>query len=442
MNERNRFIKKSGKYFLFFCLMAFGALVFFPQRTQAAITTQTTNTGFKLSGTGNVDLEYGDGNFIYYLDYSLPDVMNGKMDYKVDISITFHTTDPEMIPKSVELSLDYNNFSLHPNGANTCRTQKTFSTEYDFDMMEIEFNYGGQWLPQDSLDFSLNVNVQENRKKPEVKINPLTTSDKYEKTSEPFLVTVNDPYVMDPAKDKSQYSVRISDPSVAKISSIQNTGTTVEGGSQLNINVYFLKSGSAELIFKYQDVTAKQKFTVKRTQIFVPDSLTLHIGETPTLASRIGKIGGGSLTIKQIKSSNQAVVSVSGSSLIAKKTGVAKITAVINGKKQTIIVTVTKKPVPKPTLNQLKVSYTGYKYYPSTSKLYLKFRFKNNSKSTITKVTLKYVIPLDEHVTRTKTFSITIKPGKTVNKTLDVGKMIDAPDGKVSVKCLKFWYRS
>lgn len=95
----------------------------------------------------------------------------------------------------------------------------------------------------------------------------------------------------------------------------------------------------------------------------------------------------------------------------------------------------------KPTLNQLKVSYTGYKYYPNSAKLYIKTRLTNKSKATITKVTVKYTIPISEDVVRSKTFSVNIKPGKTVNKQIYIGKVISHPYQKVKVKALKYWYK-
>ena len=76
----------------------------------------------------------------------------------------------------------------------------------------------------------------------------------------------------------------------------------------------------------------------------------------------------------------------------------------------------------KPTAKQLKVSCRGFQYDNDTAKLYLKLKLKNTSSYTIT--------------------SVTINPGKTVNKTVYVGKMTQQPYKSPKVKCLSFWYRS
>ena len=76
----------------------------------------------------------------------------------------------------------------------------------------------------------------------------------------------------------------------------------------------------------------------------------------------------------------------------------------------------------KPTAKQLKVSCSGFQYDNDTAKLYLKLKLKNTSSYTIT--------------------SVTINPGKTVNKTVYVGKMTQQPYKSPKVKCLSFWYRS
>ena len=76
----------------------------------------------------------------------------------------------------------------------------------------------------------------------------------------------------------------------------------------------------------------------------------------------------------------------------------------------------------KPTAKQLKVSCRGFQYDNDTAKLYLKLKLKNTSSYTIT--------------------SVTINPGKTVNKTVYIGKMAQQPYKSPKVKCLSFWYRS
>ena len=96
----------------------------------------------------------------------------------------------------------------------------------------------------------------------------------------------------------------------------------------------------------------------------------------------------------------------------------------------------------KPTAKQLKVSCRGFQYDNDTAKLYLKLKLKNTSSYTITKVRMEYEIPIMEDGTITQTFSVTINPGKTVNKTVYVGKMAQQPYKSPKVKCLSFWYRS
>lgn len=96
----------------------------------------------------------------------------------------------------------------------------------------------------------------------------------------------------------------------------------------------------------------------------------------------------------------------------------------------------------KPTTKQLKVTYRGFEYDNDTAKLYLKLRLKNTSSYTITKVKMGYEIPIMEDGTITQTFSVTINPGKTVNKTVYIGKMTQQPYKAPKVKCLSFWYKS
>ena len=96
----------------------------------------------------------------------------------------------------------------------------------------------------------------------------------------------------------------------------------------------------------------------------------------------------------------------------------------------------------KPTAKQLKVTYRGFEYDNDTAKLYLKLSLKNTSSYTITKVKMGYEIPIMEDGTITQTFSVTINPGKTVNKTVYIGKMTQQPYKAPKVKFLSFWYKS
>ena len=246
---------------------------------------------------------------------------------------------------------------------------------------------------------------------------------------------MDDPYVLDPLKDTSKYSVSISDSSVGKV-----TGITPRSGDSVDVNVYFYKAGSAEFIFKYGNQTRKVSFTVLKTVITVAKSISLKVGDTTMFSSYVFKTGGGSITIKKVKSSNKKIVDAAGGFIIAKKPGTAKVSALVNGKRRTITVIVGKKSAPKPTLKQLQVKVTGYKYYPTSGKTYYRTKFTNKSKSTITKVKLKFTMTINETMTRTKTFKVNIKPGKTKTMTLNIGKLIADPSN-IKVKCLRIWYK-
>lgn len=246
---------------------------------------------------------------------------------------------------------------------------------------------------------------------------------------------VDDPYVLDPLRDASKYSVSISDPSVAKV-----TGITPGSGDSADVSVYFYKAGSADLIFKYGNQTKKISFTVSKTVITVASSISLKVGDTTMFSSYVFKTGGGSVTIKKVKSSNKKIVDAAGGFIIAKKPGTAKVSALVNGKRRTITVIVGKKSAPKPTLKQLQVKVTGYKYYPTSGKTYYRTKFTNKSKSTITKVKLKFTMIINEQMTRTKTFTVNIKPGKTKTLNLNIGKLISNPSN-IKAKCLNLWYK-
>ena len=54
---------------------------------------------------------------------------------------------------------------------------------------------------------------------------------------------------------------------------------------------------------------------------------------------------------------------------------------------------------------------------------------------------MKFTMTINEEMTRTKTFKVNIKPGKTKTMKLNIGKLIADPSN-ITVKCLKFWYKS
>ena len=179
---------------------------------------------------------------------------------------------------------------------------------------------------------------------------------------------------------------------------------------------------------------------------FAPTEPSLYVTKEGTVTSADVEICendyySADVTIKKVKSSNKKIVDAAGGFLIAKKPGTAKVSALVNGKRRTITVIVGKKPAPKPKLKQLQVKVKGYKYYPDSGKTIYTTRFTNKSKSTITKVKLKFTMTINEEMTRTKTFKVNIKPGKTKTMKLNIGKLIADPSN-ITVKCLKFWYKS
>lgn len=151
-----------------------------------------------------------------------------------------------------------------------------------------------------------------------------------------FQAFIEDPYYDSAWRDTSKYSFSISDPSVAKV-----TGVTPNGGG-VDIKVYFLKSGSADLIMNYQGQTKKLGFSVAKTVIYTPGAATLKVGDSTTFANYVTKNGGGSVSIKKLKTSNKKIVSVAGGFITGKKPGTARVSALVNGKRRTIVFTVKK----------------------------------------------------------------------------------------------------
>ena len=275
------------------------------------------------------------------------------------------------------------------------------------------------------------MEVQENRKKADLTLS--APESIYEKTTGTFLAFIEDPYYDSAWRDTSKYSFSISDPSVAKV-----TGVTPNGGG-VDIKVYFLKSGSADLIMNYQGQTKKLGFSVAKTVIYTPGAATLKVGDSTTFANYVTKNGGGSVSIKKLKTSNKKIVSVAGGFITGKKPGTARVSALVNGKRRTIVFTV-KKVVPKPSLKQLQVKVKGYQYYPYSRKTYFQTRFTNKSKSTITKVKLRFTVTLNETMNVTKTYKVNLKPGKSKTMRLYAVKPITNPSN-IKVKCLRLWYK-
>ena len=401
MSLRNYFYR-FGKYILTFFFVTLLMVLFGPLQAQAAITKEVTTDGFKLSGTGSMNVWDGD-EFRYYIGYQIPH--EDSMDYKVDVTMTFQSS--SLTPGRASVYLDDDSIPLYSNGGTVLQGSATFSKSDEMELMEIFVNYDS-FPSEQNVDFSITVNVRENRKNADIAIYP--PENNYDKTTGMFLVTVDDPYVFYSNKDSSKYSVSISDSSVAQV-----TGITPKSNDSFEVSVYFAKAGSS--------------------------SISLKVGDTTMFSNYVFKTGGGSITIKKVKSSNKKIVDAAGGFLIAKKPGTAKVSALVNGKRRTITVIVGKKPAPKPKLKQLQVKVKGYKYYPDSGKTIYTTRFTNKSKSTITKVKLKFTMTINEEMTRTKTFKVNIKPGKTKTMKLNIGKLIADPSN-ITVKCLKFWYKS
>ena len=418
---------KKKKNFVLFWLLAFALLILFPTYTQAAIRTTKLQDGFRLSGKGSY-YSGGTGEYVQFLNYQTPS--GGMMDYQYSVSMTFSS--PEEVPDDIIIELDDSIFHLYPQSDTVFANNGSISIEGELAVLEISCFYFNNQPDVDTIDFQFDLTAKENCKNIETSIFGPTSG--YEVTNQQFTFTVDDPYLTGSLK-ASMFDASISNTSVAKI-----TNSTLDlATASMIYDVTFLKPGSADLTVKYQGQTTSASFTVLKTVLTIPDDITLKVGQTAWISSYVSKTGGGKLTIKKVRSSNKKVLAAGGGFLEAKRTGTAKITAVFNGKKKVISCTVYKK-VPKPTVKQLKVKAVGYKYYPSSRKLYIQTRFTNNSARTITKVKLRYDMELSETVTKTKTFNVNIKPKKTKTLNIYVGNLIDRPY-KTRVKCLKFWYK-
>lgn len=313
MSLRNYFYR-FGKYILTFFFVTLLMVLFGPLQAQAAITKAVTTDGFKLSGTGSMNVWDGD-EFRYYIGYQIPH--EDSMDYKVDVTMTFQSSG--LTPGRASVYLDDDSIPLYSNGGTVLQGSATFSKSDEMELMEIFVNYDS-FPSEQNVDFSISVNVRENRKNADIAIYP--PENNYDKTTGVFLVTVDDPYVFYSNKDSSKYSVSISDSSVAQV-----TGITPKSNDSFEVSVYFAKAGSTEFIFKYENQTKKVTFTVAKTVITVSSSISLKVGDTTMFSNYVFKTGGGSITIKKVKSSNKKIVDAAGGFLIAKKPGTARVSA-------------------------------------------------------------------------------------------------------------------
>ena len=134
---------------------------------------------------------------------------------------------------------------------------------------------------------------------------------------------------------------------------------------------------------------------------------------------------------------------VSGQKLIPKKPGKATISAVINGKKQSIRITVKS---PAPTYDQLKSKKAGLIYDRYSGKCYVKIKFTNKSQRTITKVQLKTTLFFDDawddmKPVKKKNVKVNIKPGKSQTVKIYFGKYPVLAPNRWKYEILQFWYR-
>ena len=161
---------------------------------------------------------------------------------------------------------------------------------------------------------------------------------------------------------------------------------------------------------------------------FMRDFVTVH-GKEPS--------------IKKIMSSNKKIIKVSGQNLIPKKPGKATISAVINGKKQSIRITVKS---PAPTYDQLKSKKAGLIYDRYSGKCYVKIKFTNKSQRTITKVQLKTTLFFDDawddmKPVKKKNVKVNIKPDKSQTVKIYFGKYPVLAPNRWKYEILQFWYR-
>ena len=161
MKKKNSFIRKAAEYMALLCSVAFALLLFFPKQTEAAITKQVTQSGFKLSGTETWNYgDYSDENYRYPIYYRGTQTENG-MDYKCKVSLTF--ANKAQTPYYASLYLDDNPIYLDSNGSNVLYTETSFTAEGSLNVLEISFMYMD--TPSGDIPFTISMEVQENRKR-------------------------------------------------------------------------------------------------------------------------------------------------------------------------------------------------------------------------------------------------------------------------------------
>ena len=239
-----------------------------------------------------------------------------------------------------------------------------------------------------------------------------------------IVATISDPDLSKiPA---SKVSATSSNPSVLKVIDKYNIDfANYHPNMDIGIEIEAMKAGKATLTIQYK----KKKGTMLMGyHYFMRDFVTVH-GKEPS--------------IKKIKSSNKKIIKVSGQKLIPKKPGKATISAVINGKKQSIRITVKS---PAPTYDQLKSKKAGLIYDSYSGKCYVKIKFTNKSQRTITKVQLKTTLFFDDawddmKPVKKKNVKVNIKPGKSQTVKIYFGKYPVLAPNRWKYEILQFWYR-
>ena len=242
----------------------------------------------------------------------------------------------------------------------------------------------------------------------------------------------------------SKVSATSSNPSVLKVIDKYNIDfANYHPNMDIGIEIEAMKAGKATLTIQYKTIVKKLDITVKKSTAFIKKKKgTMLMGYHYFMRDFV-TVHGKEPSIKKIKSSNKKIIKVSGQKLIPKKPGKATISAVINGKKQSIRITVKS---PAPTYDQLKSKKAGLIYDSYSGKCYVKIKFTNKSQRTITKVQLKTTLFFDDawddmKPVKKKNVKVNIKPGKSQTVKIYFGKYPVLAPNRWKYEILQFWYR-
>lgn len=257
-----------------------------------------------------------------------------------------------------------------------------------------------------------------------------------------IVATISDPDLSKiPA---SKVSATSSNPSVLKVIDKYNIDfANYHPNMDIGIEIEAMKAGKATLTIQYKTIVKKLDITVKKSTAFIKKKKgTMLMGYHYFMRDFV-TVHGKEPSIKKIKSSNKKIIKVSGQKLIPKKPGKATISAVINGKKQSIRITVKS---PAPTYDQLKSKKAGLIYDSYSGKCYVKIKFTNKSQRTITKVQLKTTLFFDDawddtKPVKKKNVKVNIKPGKSQTVKIYFGKYPVLAPNRWKYEILQFWYR-